>query len=239
MGGREGERGTLQTLAALQEECERRAAAIEQRFKEESLGIFSKMRNDCNAKARFVLGELHEATEILAESLDKEETAHAGLAVSRKQQAALQKELDVLKADIASEAAGAEAKQQTANEMTAEVEQLQAACAAEAQRADAAETAAKASQEEAERMRFGEADAMKKAEEALAVLTQEREAQQCRVSELRLLQAELGRQAVVVQAIREEGSDYSRRIWLNANEPMRQRLQQNTARRRQTNCDQA
>ena len=54
-------------------------------------------------------------------------------------------------------------------------------------------------------MRFGEADAMKKAEEALAVLTQEREAQQCRVSELRLLQAELGRQAVVVQAIREEG----------------------------------
>ena len=110
----------------------------------------------------------------------------AALAVSREEQNALQKELEVRKADIASKAAGAKAKQQMANDiwhgMTAEVKRLQAVCAAEAQRADAAETAATASQEEAERMRSGEADAMKQAKEALAVLTHEQ----------RALQAELG-----------------------------------------------
>ena len=193
-GGGRGGRGEQQTLAALQEECERRAAS-EQRVKEETRAFFNKLRNDCNAQAEVVHGELVETMQLLA---NQKAEAKAGLAVSREQQDALQKELEVLKADIASEAAGAEAfYHQAAKNVTAEVEQLQAACAAEAQRADAAETAAKASQEEAERMRSGEADAMKQAEEALAVLTQEREA----------LQAELGQteaEQQVVVAMRAE-----------------------------------
>ena len=147
----------------------------------------------------------------LPAGVGKEAEAKAGLAVeatrqeaearrqSRKEQDALQKELELLKADIASKAAGEEAKQQAANEMTAEVEQLQAACAAEAQRADAAETAAKASQEEAERMRFGEADTMKQAEDALAVLLQERDARQ---AELGQTEAVFDSQVATDEAIR-------------------------------------